>query len=391
MQPAPDLGWQSVALGGRPAPDAAFGDLMTLPRTGQISLSSGFPDERLQPTGALAAAIGRAARRPGAWDRVPTEGIDDLRAWFAREAGGLLRPHDVLICAGGQAALGTIFRALAAPGEPVIVESPTYLGALATARLAGLRPIPVPADADGIRPDLLAGALASSGARLVVVQPAFQNPTGAVLSAERRPAVLEAVRAAGAFLVEDDFARDLAIDGTTPPPLVRDDPHGHVVYLRSLTKSAAPALRVAAVAARGAAGARLRAARAVDDFFVAGPLQEAALDLVTSPAWGRHRKATAGALRARRDAAVAAMARLVPDARLTLVPQGGFCLWYALPETMDDVALAADAAAAGVTVNPGRPWFPAEAPGPFLRLAYTAAGVAEIEEGVARLAGAWAR
>ncbi len=386
---APDLGWQSVALGGRRAPDAALGDLLAAARPGQIGLSSGFPDPSLLPTGPLGAALGRAGRRPAAWARVPTEGVAELRAWFAREAGGRVGPHDVLVCAGGQSALGTIFRALASPGDAVIVESPTYVGALAAIRLAGLRPVPVPIDGDGVRPDLLAAAFASSGARLAVLQPTFHNPAGTVLAAVRRAAVLDAAAAAGAFLVEDDYARDLAIDGEAPAPLVRDDRDGHVVYVRSLTKSAAPSLRVAGVAARGPAGARLRATRAIDDFFVSGPLQEAALDFVSSPAWRRHRRVVTAALRERRAAAVAAMARHVPEARLTSVPRGGFHLWYALPVGVDDVALAADAAAAGVIVSPGSPWFPAEPPAPHLRVTYAAASVAEIEEGVARLASVW--
>lgn len=89
----------------------------------------------------------------------------------------------------------------------MLVESPTYPGVLAVARAAGLRPVPVPVDPEGVRTDLLADAFAATGARVFVCQPLFQNPTGAVLSAARRPEVLAIARAAGAFVVEDDFAR----------------------------------------------------------------------------------------------------------------------------------------------------------------------------------------
>jgi DNA-binding transcriptional MocR family regulator len=194
------------------------------------------------------------------------------------------------------------------------------------------------------------------------------------------------VREAGAFLVEDDYARDLALDDQPPPPLAAQDPDGHVVYLRSLTKAAAPGLRVGAIAARGAAGARIRAARVVDDFIVAGPLQEAALDLVSSPAWRRHRRTTAAALAARRDLLVAAIRRHVPGSRVELVPRGGFSLWVGLPDGLDDVAVAAAAEREGVIVAPGRPWFPAEAPEPFLRLTFAAAPPDELERG-ARILG----
>ena len=378
----PDLGWQVLAL-GEPAPgiDALHGHIRLAPPDA-IALSGGYPDESLQPTSLLAAALARAARRPGSWEQIPTEGLERLRAWFALQAGGRLRAHDVVVCGGAQAGLSTALRALAPPGAPILLESPTYLGAIAAARAARLRPVPVPVDADGVRPDLLAAAFRSTGAKLFVCQPLYANPHGATLSAERRADVLTAVADAGAFVIEDDWSRDLALDGDPPAPLVADDPDGHVVYLRSLTKAAAPGLRVAAVAARGAAGARLRAARVVDDFFVAGPLQEAALDLVSSPAWRTHRRRTAEALRERRDALLAAVRRDLPTTRIEQVPTGGIHLWLGLPEGVDDVALAAAAARAGVIVSPGRPWFPGEPEGPFLRLAFAGAPAPELERGV---------
>ncbi len=384
---APDLSWQELALGGRSVDAGGLDELLELPAPGAIPLSTGYPDPALQPTAALAGILARAARRPGAWDRLPVAGLPELRAWFAREAGGALRGHDMVVSPGGQAALGTVFRALGTPGDAVLVESPTYPGAVAAARGAGLRAVPVPADADGIRPDLLAEAFARTGARLAYCQPLHANPHGAVLAAERRGPVLEAVAAAGAFLVEDDWARDLTIGAAEPPaPLAAADPHGHVVYLRSLTKSSAPGLRVAAVGARGAAGARLRAARVVDDFFVSGPLQHAALELVSSPAWRRHRRALRVALAERRDALVTAVREDLPGAELLGVPSGGLHLWVRLPGGTDDLAVAAAARTAGVVVSPGRRWFPGEPPAPHLRLTFAGAEPAALREGVRRLA-----
>jgi DNA-binding transcriptional MocR family regulator len=334
----------------------------------------------------VGAALARAARRPGAWERGPVEGREELRAWFAREAGGAFRAHDMVVCPGGQAALSTALRAFTVPGDAVLVEAPTYVGAIIAARAAGLRVVPVPSDADGVRPDHLGEALRRTGARLVFSQPLYANPNGASLSLERRSAVLDALARAGAFLVEDDWSRDLAIDADPPPPLAAEDREGHVVYLRSLTKSAAPGLRVAAIGARGAAGARLRGARIADDFFVSGPLQEAALEIVSSPAWRRHRRRLRGELGARRDALAASLARRLPALRVTSLPAGGLHLWVALPEGADDIAVASAAAAEGVVVFPGRPWFAADAPAPFLRLTYAAAAPDALDEGVRRLA-----
>ncbi|MEU7849561.1 PLP-dependent aminotransferase family protein [Micromonospora parva] len=388
---APDLSWQTVALGpGRPG-EEEMQALLALPPAGAIPLSGGYLEPNLQPAGALGAALARAARQPSSWERGPAEGRGDLRAWFAREAGTGLRPDDMVICPGGQAALSSTLRALSTPGDTLLVESPTYLGALAAARAAGLRVVPVPADVDGVRPDQLAVAFARTGARLFYCQPLYANPHGATLAVQRRAAVAAEVRAAGAFLIEDDYARDLAIDGDPPPPLAADDPDGHVIYLRSLTKSAAPGLRVAAIGARGPAGARLRAARLFDDLFVAGPLQQATLEFVTAPAWVRHRRTLRNELRSRREALLSALARHLPSLTPQGVPRGGLHLWVRLPDGTDDVALTAAAAAAGVIVFPGRPWYAAEAPAPHLRLTYAAAPAELMDEAVRRLAVALGR
>jgi DNA-binding transcriptional MocR family regulator len=246
--------------------------------------------------------------------------------------------------------------------------------------------VPVPADADGVRPDLLAAAFRRTGARLFYCQPLFANPHGATLAPARRAAVLAEVRAAGAFLLEDDYARDLAIDADPPPPLVADDPNAHVIYLRSLTKSAAPGLRVAAIAARGPAGARLRAARVLDDFFVSGPLQQAALDFVTSPAWPRHLRTLRAELRTRRDALLDAVRRHLPALPTPAVPRGGLHAWLRLPDGADDTAVTTAAAAHNVVVFPGRPWYAAEPDAPHLRLTFAAAPPDLLEEGIRRLA-----
>lgn len=386
--PRADLSWQTVALGPRRGGEEEMQALLALPPAGAIALTGGYLDPDLQPAAALGAALARASRQPAAWQRGPVEGRADLRAWFARESGGGLRAEDMVICAGGQAALSSTLRALTTPGDALLVESPTYLGALAAARAAGLRVVPVPADADGVRPDQLAAAFARTGARLFYCQPLHANPHGATLAPARRDQVAEAVRAAGAFLIEDDYARDLTVDGDAPPPLAADDPDGHVVYLRSLTKLAAPGLRIAALGARGPAGARLRAARLLDDLFVAGPLQQAALEFLTAPAWDRHRRTLRRELRARREALLAALDRHLPALAPRDVPRGGLHLWVRLPDGADDVAVTAAAAAAGVTVFPGRPWYAAEPSAPHLRLTYAAAPPEQMDEAVRRLSTA---
>ncbi len=394
--PAGDTSWQEVALSADGTADLvprtvdATGVTVSLaaPPPGVLEFNGGYPHPSLQPERAMAAALARAGRRPGAWGRPPLEGLPELREWFAREIGGAVTAAEVLIAAGGQAALATALRALAPPGAPVLVESPTYPGMLALARAGGLRPVPVPVDRDGVRPELLADAFRATGARVFVCQPLFQNPTGAVLAPARRAEVLGIARAAGAFVVEDDFVRRLvhADAGPLPRPLAADDPDGVVVHVGSLTKATSPSFRVSALAAHGPVLERLRAIQVVDSFFVPRPLQEAALELVGSPAWSRHLRSLSGELKERRDAMTGALALRLPELALPHIPSGGYHLWARLPEGTDDDAFGAAALRAGVALTPGRPYFSAEPPASYVRLSFAAvAGVGEITEGVRRL------
>jgi DNA-binding transcriptional MocR family regulator len=362
---------------------------LTSPPPEVIDLNGGYLHVVLQPERALAAALARAGRRPGTWSRPPVEGVTELREWFARDIGGLsgsLDASDVLITSGAQSALTTALRALAVPGSPVLVESPTYPGMLAVARAAGLRPVPVPVDADGVRTDLLADAFEATRARVFVCQPLFHNPTATVLSPQRRGEVVEIARAAGAFVIEDDFARRL-VHSDSPllqPAMAADDPDGVVVHVRSLTKAASPSLRVGALTARGPAYERLRAVQAVDSLFVPRPLQETALELVGSPAWTRHLRMLGDALRDRRLVLLKALANteLVPANQ----PRGGYHVWLRLPDGSNDRAIAAAALRRGVAVTAGTPYFTAEPPAPHLRLSYVCTtGSAQLEEGVQRL------
>ncbi|MEV1172610.1 PLP-dependent aminotransferase family protein [Nonomuraea sp. NPDC049784] len=379
-----DTSWQAVALGDRSVDTARVSHLLGPPPPGAITMSGGYLHRSLQPTRALAAALARASRRPDAWDRAPAQGLAPLRAVFARLASA--GPEDVLITGGGQGALSMAFRAIAPPGSPVLVESPTYPGALSAARAAGLRSIPVPMDADGIRPDLLAETFAMTGARLLYCQPTFHNPTGAVLSLERRRQVVAVARASGAFVLEDDFARLLGHGGPTPRPLVADDHDGTVVYLTSLTKAASPSLRIGALLARGPVMARLRAMRLVDDFFVARPLQEAAIELVSTPTWDRHLRTLSTALRERCSTLAAALAEHVPQWRVAGVPAGGLHLWA---ETDRAGNVGEMSRRCGVTVEPGQDFFAAEAPGQFVRLGFAAVpDLADLVEGARRLGSA---
>ncbi|NNG39729.1 PLP-dependent aminotransferase family protein [Flexivirga sp. ID2601S] len=371
-----DYGWQTEALSlGTPTTPLSPSALQSVPND-VFALHSGYPDRELTPESLVRAAFRRAARANAITERPPTAGLPDLQAWFANEAttssdaaAGSIAPSDVVVLPGSQSGLTTAFRALVGAGRSLVVESPTYWGAILAARQVGVRTVPVPSGAAGPSPEAVDRALAESGARAFYAQPNFASPTGANWSPQLRRDLLEVMRSRGAFLIEDDAAHDFGI-AAPARPLIGGDTAGHVVYLRSLSKSVAPSVRVAAIVARGPARQRILADAEVESIYVSNVLQTVALDVVTQPAWRSHLRRVARELGARRDLLVAALAEHAPSLTLDHVPTGGLNLWARLPdETRLDRYVAA-CRDRGVTVGNGDEWFPAEPTGPFVRLNY---------------------
>ncbi|MEZ2391524.1 PLP-dependent aminotransferase family protein [bacterium RCC_150] len=372
-----DYGWQTAALG---APQNRGSRLSSTQRTTApdvIGLHSGYPARELLPERLVRAAIARTARTEASLTRSPAAGLPELQAWFATELAdaapvGIRAPsaRDALIISGSQSGLSSIFRALIGPSRPLLIESPTYWGAILAAEQAGVNLVPVPAGPLGPDPEDVDRAFKASGARGFYAQPTFANPTGARWPGDVGQAVLATVRRHGAFLIEDDWAHDLAIDAE-PQPLAAHDDDGHVIYLRSLTKSVSPALRVAAVIARGPARERILADRAAESMYVSGVLQAAALDVVTQPGWRGHLRGFRQNLRTRRDWLLDSLRQHAPAVDVQHIPAGGLNLWVRLPEGTDVSRLVRDCEIRGLVLAPGTEWFPAEPSGPYVRLNYS--------------------
>jgi DNA-binding transcriptional MocR family regulator len=361
---AGDFGWQSLALGAADVNDEALRALLAAPSPGAVNLGGGYLPDELQALPQLGAAMARVARRPGVWGRMPSQGVGPLRMWFAQQIGGGIGAHDVIVSPGSQAAISVVLRALVAPGASLLVESPTYVGAIIVARALRLSLVPVTTDAGGVVPEALAAAFERTGARVFYSQPTFANPSGATLAEARRAEVLDVVAKAGAFLVEDDWGRDFAIDAVPLPPLATADAKrsrrvpsfsdevgraGPADWRDRRERSGARAVTVGAyhrrlLHCRADPGSR---ARTRDVAGVAAPSEVVcAADCV--------RGATRSLARFR--------AELGPGS-LPLVPGGGLHLWTRLPDRVVDVDIAARAHAAGVIVSAGRQWFPAEPTG----------------------------
>ncbi|WP_407709202.1 PLP-dependent aminotransferase family protein [Arthrobacter nitrophenolicus] len=391
-----DYGWQTAALRSPSSVLPSSSTMRDVPNSA-ISFHAGYPDRELLPERLVRGALARAARGTAALSRPPAAGMPELQQWFAHELGSATpagftppTPSDVIVLPGSQSGLSSIFRALVGAGQPLLMESPTYWGAILAAAQTGVRVVPVPSGPEGPDPAELARAFAETGARVFYAQPNYANPTGAQWAPGRGEEVLEVVRAHGAFVVEDDWAHDFGIT-SDPVPLATRDDAGHVVYIRSLTKSVSTAIRVAAVVARGPARERILAHRAAESMYVSGLLQAAALDVVTQPGWQTHLRSLRQQLQSRRDLLVTSIREHVPQAHVELLPKGGLNLWLRMPDGTDLPRLTRDCEDTGVIIAAGTEWFPAEPPGAFVRLNFAGPNPGAYPEGARLLGEALAR
>ena len=387
-----DYGWQTAALRSPSSPlPPSSGTMRTVPAEA-IWFHSGYPDRELLPERLVRSALARAARGDAALSRPPAAGMPELQQWFAQELGSATpsgttppTPSDVIVLPGSQSGLSSIFRALVGAGQPLLIESPSYWGAILAAAQTGVRLVPVPTGPDGPDPADVDRAFTETGARAFYVQPNYSNPTGGQWAPGRGDEILDVAHRHGAFLVEDDWAHDFGIT-SNPLPLATRDDSGHVVYIRSLTKSVSTAIRIAAVIVRGPARERILGHRAAESMYVSGLLQAAALDVVTQPGWQTHLRSLRQQLQSRRDLLATSIREHVPQAHIDNLPKGGLNLWVRLPDTTDLPRLARDCEDAGVIIAAGTEWFPAEPAGAFIRLNYSGPNPGAYPEG-ARIIG----
>ncbi len=353
-----------------------------------ISFAGGVPDPALFPAEAARAAFDEALRDPkAALQYGLSEGYPPLREWIAarmRADGIPATAENILVTAGSQQGLDFLGKALLSPGDLVLCEYPTYLGALQAfsayePAFARLRP----------------GA-AARAAKAVYLAPDFANPTGISLTLAERRAALAFARASGAAVIEDAAYRDLRFSGASLPSLQALDaeaPGGLegscVVYLGTFSKTVAPGLRVGWICAPRALIARLTLLNQASALHVSS-INQIAMHAIVARAFDSLVAAARAHYRVKRDAMLEALARHAPglggDA-----PQGGLFVWASLPEGVDAAALLTLALEAGVAFVPGRAFHPDGSGANTLRLSYSLPTPERIEEGVRRLAGALGR
>jgi len=320
-----------------------------------------------------------------------SEGRPEIRSIITElmaENGVRLRVDDIVVTAGAQQGLDLLAKTFLNPGDVIITEGPTYVGALQafSAYQPDIRCIPM--DDEGMRIDELERELKSlghQGAKFIYTIPNFQNPAGVTLSAERRRRLLELAREYDVLVVEDDPYGRLRFDGGHIKPLrALDD---EVIYLGTFSKIFAPGLRLGWMVAPHPIRAKVLLAKQAADLCGSAFAQVTAERYFTGTRWRRVLQGLTRTYGERRDAMLAALTEHFPAEARWTTPEGGFFVWVELPSFLDAGQLLAEAVEHGVTFVPGDGFYPDGRSGRnCMRLAFCYAEPEKITEGIRRLA-----
>src|SRR4051794_19010756 len=360
-----------------------------------VSLAGGMPYLEGLPLDVLAdvAAHVVAVQGTTALQYGSGQGDETLREQILevmRLEGIDAHPDDVVVTTGSQQALDLVTRIFIDPGDVIVAEAPSYVGALGVFRAYQADVVHVPLDADGLIPAALEetlARLAREGRRvkLLYTVPNFHNPAGVTLSPERRPQILEIARRYGVLVLEDNPYGLLGFDGE-PLPAMRSMNEDGVVYLGSFSKTFAPGYRVGWAVAPHAIREKLVLASESAILCPSNASQLAISAYLRTCDWRGQVKQFREIYRERRDAMVGALAEHLPAATWT-VPAGGFYTWVRLPDGLDAKAMLPRAVTARVAYVPGTAFYADGQGADHMRLSFCFPTPDRIREGVLRLAG----
>ncbi len=366
---------------------------------GIISFGGGLPAPEVFPVDQIADATARVLRDLGttALQYGTTEGYLPLREMIARHTSryGLdITPDNILITSGSQQALDLLGKVFINRGDRILVESPTYLGALQAWNAYGAEYVSVSSDEDGMNTDALEEEL-RAGPKFIYVLPNFQNPTGVTLAMERRKRLIELADRYGVPVVEDDPYGQLRFEGEHLPALVVLEGQGkcngdfcyrgNVIYLSTFSKILAPGLRLAWVVAPPEVIRKLVQAKQGADLHTATFNQIIAYEVARGGFLDEHARLIRRVYRERRDAMLAAMEEHFPPGVRWTRPKGGLFLWGTLQQHMDSSLILRAAIEEKVAFVPGAPFFPCGGGANTMRLNFSYPTPETIREGIARL------
>lgn len=382
--PVRPMQWGTVSEGE----DPVMADINAIVRrSGAISFAQGEMSPDLYPSSVLADLFRRAlttGRAPLGYG--PVAGYLPLREVLAERLG--LSIGETLVLGGSQLALYLITRVLLQPGDTIVVEVPSYVNTLGLFETAGVRVVPAQVDREGLQVDGLGEMFLRYRPKLIFTLPTFQNPLGVTMSLTRRRKLLQVAARHQVGIVEDDPYGEIRFAGDSIPTLKSMDPGGYVIYINSFSKSVAPGLRMACLAAPSAVVERIAAARGILDFRAAALNQWVMAEFLRQGSMETHLAKLRPVLLRRRDALVQALQRYMPQGVSWHIPDGGYHLWCTLPRPLRARRVLSEAARDGVAFVPGDYYGPGDEARRGLRLNYTYPREPEIAEGVRRLAAA---
>lgn len=353
-----------------------------------ISFAGGLPSPATFPIARMQEATDKVfAEAPqAALQYGPTEGFTPLREWIAARHsrdGITVRPGQVLVTTGSQQGLDLLGKVLIDEGSKVLVETPSYLGALQAFSLFQPAFSSMRSDDEGIVVDALDEAQLRGG-RFMYCLPNFQNPTGRRLPLERRRALIARARAAGVLVVEDDPYGELSYHGEQLPSLLSMDPD-NVVYMGSFSKVLAPGLRLGYLIAPEPLHAKLVQAKQAADLHTPSFSQRIVFEAVQGGFLDRHIPEIRKLYGDQCELMLSALQRHFPAEAKWNRPAGGMFIWVTLPEGIDAGALLARAIEDNVAFVPGAPFFAVDPQPNTLRLSFVTVSAEKIEHGMARL------
>jgi 2-aminoadipate transaminase len=366
-----------------------------------ISFAGGLPAPDVFPVEQFREACNYVMDNfgPQALQYSTTEGYRPLREMIARHTARYnieITADNILITSGSQQALDFIGRLFLNRGDYIVVESPTYVGALQAWNAYGAQYIPVRADKDGMIVDELEAAL-RIGPKFIYVLPNFQNPSGSTLSLERRHQLIELADRYGVPIVEDDPYGQLRYEGVHIPSIVSLDSEyrglnggghysGNVIYISTFSKLLAPGLRLAWVIAPPEVIRKLVMTKQAADLHTSSFNQYVAYEVAKGGFLDEHVKLIRAVYKERRDVMFEMMEEMFPQGVTWTKPKGGMFLWVTLPEEMDAKEVLKRAVERKVAFVPGEAFHPRGGGANTMRINFSYSSPETIREGVRRLA-----
>jgi DNA-binding transcriptional MocR family regulator len=356
----------------------------------QISFALGSPAGKYYPLEKF-GQICQEIMQPGNWQAFaygPTIGHYPLRKHLAdwlchRDIRS--QAQSIMILSGSQQGLDLLAKVFLEPGDYIVMEEPSFLGAIGVFKAAGARILTVPLDQEGLRTDLLEQILSRHRPKFIYTLPTFQNPSGTKMSLSRRQTLLKLAYQYHVPIVEDDPYSELYYDGKPSPSLKSLDEHGYVIYLGTFSKILFPGLRLGWCVAPSLVLEQLTLAKQHVDLHTSTTAQWVMTEFCNQGLLDEHLQIVRNQYRRQRDAMVTALTEFAPQDLTWTVPEGGYYLWCGLPPGIKGAALLTKAAEKKVTFVPGNAFYVNSGGKDRIRLCFSHHSETTIREGIYRL------